>query len=108
MPRLRSWYPGLGSLAVRGLDVFANPRRASGAATARFSVAAARYARGGGQLPLEVDLENDPYAATDHTGDCYGLSVRQAIAWIAAFTAKARAVTGKLPIIYTTADWWDS
>ena len=96
--------------AVAGLSVvpyvFANPRRASGAATARFSVAAARYARAAGRLPLEVDLENDPYAATDHAGDCYGLSVRQVIAWITAFTGEARAVTGKPPIIYTTADWW--
>ena len=96
--------------AAAGLSVvpyvFANPRRASGAATARFSAAAVRYARGAGRLPLEVDLENDPYAATDRTGDCYGLSVRQVIAWIAAFTAKAAALTGKPPIIYTTADWW--
>jgi hypothetical protein len=48
----------LGSFAVRGLDVSA------------YQYAAARYARGAGRLPLEVDLENDPYAATDHTGDC--------------------------------------
>jgi GH25 family lysozyme M1 (1,4-beta-N-acetylmuramidase) len=96
--------------AAAGLSVvpyvFAKPRRAPGAATARFGAAAARYARGAGRLPLELDLENDPYAAADRSGNCYGLSVRQAIAWIAAFTAKTVALTGKPPIIYTTAAWW--
>ncbi len=28
------------------------------------------------------------------------------IAWIAQFTAQAKAKTGKWPVIYTTADWW--
>jgi GH25 family lysozyme M1 (1,4-beta-N-acetylmuramidase) len=90
--------------AAAGLSVvpyvFANPGSAPGAATARFGVAAAGYARTG--LPVEVDLENDPYAA----GHCYGLSVRQMIAWIAAFTAQATALTGKAPIVYTSAQWW--
>jgi len=90
--------------AAAGLSVlpyvFANPRSAPGAATARFGVAAARYARTG--LPIEVDLEDDPYAASH----CYGLSARRMIAWIAAFTAQATALTGKAPIIYTTAEWW--
>jgi GH25 family lysozyme M1 (1,4-beta-N-acetylmuramidase) len=85
--------------------VFANPSRSPGAATARFGVAAARQARGGGRLPLEVDLENDPYTAGHH-GDCYGLGVRQMIAWIAAFIAQTVALTGKPPIIYTAAAWW--
>jgi lysozyme len=96
--------------AAAGLSVvpyvFANPHRARGAATARFAVAAARYARGAGRLPLELDLENDPYTATDRTGDCYGLSVPRMIAWVAAFIARAAALTGKPPIIYTTAAWW--
>jgi len=42
----------LGSLAVCGLDV-----------------SAYQHSR---RLPLEADLENDPYAATGRTGDCYG------------------------------------
>lgn len=96
--------------AAAGLSVmpyvFANPRRSPGAETARFAVAAAGYTRGTGRLPLEVDLENDPYAATDGTGNCYGLSAGQMIAWIAAFNAEAIALTGKAPIIYTAVDWW--
>ena len=86
--------------------VFANPRRATGDATARFAVAAARYAPGRARLPLEVDLENDPYTAPRHPANCYGLGVGQMIAWIAAFTARTAALTGTPPIIYTTAAWW--
>ena len=50
-----------------------------------------------------VDLENDPYKKAT---DCYGLGIAAMIAWIAGFTGRARALTGKWPIIYTTADWW--
>jgi GH25 family lysozyme M1 (1,4-beta-N-acetylmuramidase) len=96
--------------AAAGLSVmpyvFANPHRSGGAAQARFGVRAARYRRGRGGLPFGVDLENDPYTATDHTGDCYGLRQRRMVAWISAFVAETVALTGKRPIIYTTADWW--
>jgi GH25 family lysozyme M1 (1,4-beta-N-acetylmuramidase) len=81
---------------------FANPSRAGGAATARFAVSAEGFARGLARLPLVVDLENDPYKAAD----CYGLHIPTMIAWIAGFIAEARALTGKQPIIYTTAAWW--
>ena len=81
---------------------FANPGRAGGAATASFAVRAAHYRRGPRALPLVVDLENDPYSVND----CYWFSQRRMIAWIAGFTARARALTGKWPILYTTDDWW--
>lgn len=86
--------------------VFANPRSSGGAAQARFGVAAARYWRDRARLPLVVDLENDPYAGTDHTGDCYGLGTWRMIDWIGSFISEATALTGKRPIIYTTAAWW--
>ena len=82
--------------------VFANPAAAGGAATASFAVRAARYGRGRGALPLVVDLENDPYSKSN----CYWVGSRRMIAWIAAFTARAAALTGRRPVIYTTADWW--
>ena len=81
---------------------FANPDRAGGAATASFAVRAAHYQRGHGSLPLVVDLENDPYSVND----CYWFSQRGIIAWIAGFTARARALTGSWPILYTTDAWW--
>jgi GH25 family lysozyme M1 (1,4-beta-N-acetylmuramidase) len=83
--------------------VFANPRRAGGASTARYAVRAAGSLRGPGWLPLVVDLENDPYLAGK---DCYGLSVGKMDGWIAGFIGQARAMTGKWPVIYTTATWW--
>jgi GH25 family lysozyme M1 (1,4-beta-N-acetylmuramidase) len=49
-----------------------------------------------------VDLENDPYRDSNR----YGLSHRRMIASIAGFTVRARAMTGKPPIIYTSASWW--
>jgi len=82
--------------------VFGNPDRAGGAATASFAVHAARYRRGAAELPLVVDLENDPYA----TSDCYWFGSRPMIAWIAGFTTRVRALTGQWPIIYTTDAWW--
>jgi len=96
--------------AAAGLSVipyvFANPHQASGPATARFGAAAARYVRGRARLPLEVDLEDDPYTRTEHVGACYGLSVRTMNAWIAGFVKQTVALTGKAPIIYTMLPWW--
>jgi GH25 family lysozyme M1 (1,4-beta-N-acetylmuramidase) len=82
--------------------VFANPAAASGPATASFAVAAARYHRGSAALPLVVDLENDPYAHNN----CYRVGGNRMISWIAGFTSRVRALTGKWPIIYTTDAWW--
>ena len=83
--------------------VFANPHLAGGAPTARYAVRAAGNLRGPGRLPLVVDLENDPYLAGK---DCYGVNVKKMNGWIAAFVGQARALTGKWPVIYTTAIWW--
>jgi GH25 family lysozyme M1 (1,4-beta-N-acetylmuramidase) len=83
--------------------VFADPDRGGGRATASYAVGAAGTPRGPGRLPLVVDLENDPYTKVT---DCYGLGIQAMIAWIASFTARAEALTGKWPVIYTTAAWW--
>ena len=96
--------------ATAGLSVmpyvFANPHQAPGAATARFGIAAAHYVRDRSRLPLEVDLENDPYTRSEHVNACYGLRVPQMVAWIAAFVRQTVALTGKAPIIYTMTPWW--
>jgi GH25 family lysozyme M1 (1,4-beta-N-acetylmuramidase) len=83
--------------------VFANPSRASGAATARFAVSVAGIAHGSARLPLVVDLENDPYKKHRN---CYGLHVPAMIKWIAGFVGVTDARTGQRPIIYTTDAWW--
>jgi GH25 family lysozyme M1 (1,4-beta-N-acetylmuramidase) len=102
------YYPADARAAVAaGLGVmpyaFANPSRSGGAATASFAVRAVRAALKPGGLPLVVDLENDPYKKA---ADCYGVGIPAMISWITGFTARAEALTGKWPIIYTTADWW--
>jgi GH25 family lysozyme M1 (1,4-beta-N-acetylmuramidase) len=70
--------------------------------------AQADYAAGhlGGTPALELDVEYDPYTATDHTNECYGLTAPQLVAWIGAFTRQAQQLTGHAPTIYTTAAWW--
>jgi len=60
-------------------------------------------------LPMTVDLEADPYVGSE-TGanQCYGLSQANMQTWIGQFLAEAKAKTGKTPIIYTSADWWNA
>lgn len=83
--------------------VFANPSRGGGAATASYAAGALRTVHGPFMLPLVVDLENDPYQKKT---DCYKVGIPAMIGWIAAFTKRAKTLTGQWPIIYTTADWW--
>lgn len=82
---------------------FAVPNVSSGASQADYAVKHARYARDGRTMPLALDIEYNPYGAT-----CYGLTAARMVAWISAFIAEARRLTGQPTIIYTTADWWRS
>jgi hypothetical protein len=66
------------------------------------------YAPGAQTLPLVLDIEYDPYTSSDGTNECYGLSPPQMAAWISGFVTTARSLTGQYPIIYTTANWWDT
>lgn len=62
-------------------------------------------------LPVTVDLENDPYVNSE-TGanNCYGLSPSAMVTWISQFLTeiKAKLGTSKVPMIYTTANWWNT
>ena len=85
---------------------FANPRPHAGNGTA---AGQARYlVRHAGKVhgrtpPLMLDAEYNPYKG----GVCYSLSKAAMVAWIRQFDAQVRKLTGQLPIIYTTAGWWD-
>jgi GH25 family lysozyme M1 (1,4-beta-N-acetylmuramidase) len=57
-------------------------------------------------VPVLLDIEYDPYVTSDHTNSCYGLSASAMVNWITGFDNEIQAQTGRLPIIYTTADWW--
>jgi GH25 family lysozyme M1 (1,4-beta-N-acetylmuramidase) len=64
-------------------------------------------------MPVMLDIEYDPYAGPAPGGDgttgvCYGLSRASMVSWIAGFDAEIAAKTGRLPIIYTTQDWWST
>lgn len=82
---------------------FAVPNVSGGASQADYAVKHARYATDGRTMPLELDIEYNPYGAT-----CYGFTHARMVAWISAFIAEARRLTGQPTIIYTTADWWRS
>jgi GH25 family lysozyme M1 (1,4-beta-N-acetylmuramidase) len=102
----------LAEAKAAGLDVspyhFAIPNVSSGPEQAKYAVEYSGYAPGAQTLPLMLDIEYDPYAASDGTNECYGLSHAQMTAWIAGFVTTARSLTGQYPIIYTTANWWDA
>ncbi len=88
-------------LQVTGYHV-AIPNVSGGAAQADYAIGHL----GDATRALEVDVEYDPYTAIDHTNQCYGLTARQLVSWIGAFTQEARRLTGQVPMIYTTAAWW--
>jgi GH25 family lysozyme M1 (1,4-beta-N-acetylmuramidase) len=102
----------LAEAKAAGLDVtpyhFAIPNGSSGQQQAEFAVEYSGYAPGARTLPLMLDIEYDPYVASDGTNECYGLSAAKMTAWISAFVTTARSLTGQYPIIYTTANWWDA
>jgi GH25 family lysozyme M1 (1,4-beta-N-acetylmuramidase) len=54
-------------------------------------------------VPILLDIEYNPYGA-----ECYGLSPSAMVNWITGFDAEVQAKTGRLPIIYTTANWWST
>ena len=82
---------------------FAVPNVSGGASQADYAVKHARNAADGRTMPLALDIEYNPYGA-----ECYGLTPARMVAWISAFAAETRRLTGQRPIIYTTADWWRS
>jgi len=96
---------------------FANPADSSGTLQADFAIDHSTIDHSaidqgglptdGVTLPLIADLEYDPYATVDHTNECYGLTQRQMVWWIEAFTKEVHRLTGQHPVIYTIADWWD-
>jgi GH25 family lysozyme M1 (1,4-beta-N-acetylmuramidase) len=82
---------------------FAVPNVSSGASQAKYAVDHGSYAANGRILPLALDIEYNPYGA-----ECYGLTAAKMVSWISAFTSEVRNLTGQLPIIYTTANWWST
>lgn len=82
---------------------FATPGASSGAAQADYAVDGSKYVQDGETLPITLDIEYNPTGA-----ECYGLSQGSMVDWVTAFSDEVRARTGHLPIVFTTADWWET
>lgn len=93
---------------ARGAYHFALPHQSSGRTQASFFVRNGGAWRGDGwTLPPAVDLENNPYGKTNRKNRCYGLKPAQMVFWIRSFSDEVRRRTGRRPVIYTTALWWN-
>jgi GH25 family lysozyme M1 (1,4-beta-N-acetylmuramidase) len=82
---------------------FAIPNVSDGASQADYALRNGAYTAGGRALPLALDIEYNPYGP-----ECYGLTPAEMVSWVSSFTAEAQRLTGQLPVIYTTADWWNT
>jgi GH25 family lysozyme M1 (1,4-beta-N-acetylmuramidase) len=78
-------------------------RVSDGASQADCALRNGAYSPGGRTLPLALDIEYSPYGP-----ECNGLAPAEMVSWVTSFTAEAQRLTGQPPIIYTTADWWDT
>jgi GH25 family lysozyme M1 (1,4-beta-N-acetylmuramidase) len=63
-------------------------------------------------LPVTLDIEPDPYVNSEtNSNQCYGLTQAAMRTWISQFMTEIKKDlnlgTNKVPIIYTTADWWN-
>ncbi|MFJ6661502.1 lysozyme [Streptomyces sp. NPDC091377] len=91
---------------IRGAYHFARPDRSPGREQA------AHFVRNGGgwradgrTLPPALDIEHNPY---DRKRPCYGLSPARTTGWIRSFSDEVARLTGRRPVIYTTAHWWNT
>ncbi|MFF7974811.1 GH25 family lysozyme [Streptomyces sp. NPDC007905] len=91
---------------IRGAYHFARPDRSSGAEQAAYFVRhGGDWRADGWTLPPALDIEYNPY---DRRDKCYGLGQGQMVHWIRSFSEEVARQTGRRPVIYTTADWWDA
>lgn len=110
--RLHDQYTGAKRAGiVRGAFHFAKPNVSTPVAQAEYFVKALDSLGGGrvagsSTLPPLVDLEYDPYVRTDGTDSCWGLTPKQMVGWISAFVDTVTGLTGRVPALYTTTDWW--
>ncbi|MCB5292617.1 GH25 family lysozyme [Arthrobacter sp. SO3] len=106
----------LGSRAVgmiRGAYHFANPAASSGADQARIFVQnGGGWSADGYTLPPVLDFEGNPYAGQTINGyyqgnTCYDMTPAQLTSWANDFGSTMQALTGRLPVMYTTTSWWN-
>ncbi|WP_244857550.1 lysozyme [Agromyces archimandritae] len=103
-PRFNTNYPNAYYAGViRGAYHFALPNVSSGATQANYFVNnGGGWSRDNLTLPGALDIEWNPYGAT-----CYGLSQTAMRNWITDFSNTYKSRTGRDPVIYTAASWWN-
>ncbi|EMY32495.1 lysozyme M1 [Arthrobacter crystallopoietes BAB-32] len=108
-PQFSNQYTGSYNVGmIRGAYHFAIP--STNLATARAQ--ATYFVRNGGgwsadgkTLPPLLDIEFNPYPQLGNT--CYNLTPSQMVAWVREFSNTMKALTGRVPAIYTNGSWWN-
>ncbi|MHA7175546.1 lysozyme [Arthrobacter sp. Sr24] len=96
---------------LRGGYHFALPSDSSGTAQADYFINnGGGWSPDGKTMPPLLDIEYNPYtdsSKSSYRGNiCYNLSDAAMVKWIQDFSNRVKARTGRLPMIYTTTDWW--
>jgi uncharacterized protein with LGFP repeats/GH25 family lysozyme M1 (1,4-beta-N-acetylmuramidase) len=97
---------------IRGAYHFAIPNWSSGADQANYFVQnGGGWSSDGITMPPVLDIEYNPYAGQTingiYMGDtCYSMAGSAMVNWIADFSNTMLSLTGRRPVIYSTADWW--
>nr|WP_231707690.1 GH25 family lysozyme [Arthrobacter sp. zg-Y919] len=90
---------------VRGAYHFAIPSPGSAVSEAHYFVDNGGGWTGDGRtLPPLLDIEYNPYPQLGNT--CYNMNWSQMVTWIQEFSNTIQSRTGRVPMIYTTTDWW--
>lgn len=89
---------------VQGAYHYARPGQSSGTLQARFFHAnGGAWSADGLTLPGALDLE---FAESGEP--CHGLAPREMRAWVRDFSDEYRRLSGRIPVIYTKAEVWDT
>ncbi|MFJ9100957.1 lysozyme [Streptomyces sp. NPDC102405] len=90
---------------IRGAYHFALPDKSSGRTQAAYFVRnGGAWSADGWTLPPALDIEYNPY---DKKHKCYRMTKAQLVGWIKSFSDEVKRLTGRRPVIYTTAHWWN-
>lgn len=92
---------------LRGGYHFARPNLSSGESQARVMIASGGgWTNDGRTLPPALDIEDNPYVASDGTNKCYGMTPTALVTWAKDFTNTIKSSTGKDAVIYSSYYFW--
>jgi GH25 family lysozyme M1 (1,4-beta-N-acetylmuramidase) len=103
----RDWDAAGNAGLYRGAYHFAIPSYpvvADALEEARYFISVTGSMTGPLDLPAMLDLEYNPYGADA----CYGLSQGDFVTWARTWLDEVKRLTGKAPVVYTGASYWDT